>query len=907
MRVGTAAGVCVWRGEEVNATGMGGASSPTQSPKAFGLPGLPRALSMRAGESEALDVASIVADAADGSAVDGAGDEARRSLRLTPELATALAEYSGGGSVGLDQMMAVAEQFRALQNQAADGSIRLDAFPPQVQKMLRAFDQNDDGCVAPNELARAAELYKEQRRRSKQLRWLVWILVLLLGLMLASMTGITFAVVELTKEMQTSKDGVTTVKGEADVLVKTGTVAMPRALSSRLPDGAFQSLSTFVVESPTGAHLELAVLGWFRVKPTDSIHDEYVSIITLSGNIKLKGESMQFEPLVGRAFEDAGFEVRASGRKLNGVYEIIGLFNSIEEWEGLEAGEGPPIFGSSDFVMEYYVLYQCGQGGALCHSDLFEEDMRSVVTIDGEKFAKISKTAYHDVHLGAVLEYATNPEYQYSQKVTYQSANMSVAYQLSGLAAGEEAPYYCTEEGEAWPTLDDPQPSPGSWNVSNASKLGEEFDEASGVVIREFSIDIEITEDEYLLLTDGAEPPANFSGFMEMRYYDEKESLHPVMMKMGPNITIVITSYYEESVDLTEWRTPDGCVSDDPYATHTPTLMGEDPYQFDHKRRRQIGGHISVEDFADHYNGTYTAVPFYVPDWFDESFVGVDDYTYDYTDEEGEAEEAEEAEVEEAHRSLLDAAFADAPAALRARVASSPAHAARARSLAGNRRGKSKHAAVAGARSLAGKKKKKKKKGNGVSSNWCPDDFPKDYCYPTMMFEEKVMEFQLFEFEMVTWRDGCGVKEATVKTEAGKCPGGGSLYGTCEGSTPLLCRGSWSLRCALGCEWSFEDFLPGSITKHLKGLNLDAELFIELGYTFETVLDLKGGGRIGKIKTFGLGPWKAKKGFQASFEVQGTIDVGKKRLGVKFSIGAKACWGACIGFSLTVLNLSQNF
>ena len=92
VRVGTAAGVCVWRGEEVNATGMGGASSPTQSPKAFGLPGLPRALSMRAGESEALDVASIVADAADGSAVDGAGDEVRRSLRLTPELAAALAD-----------------------------------------------------------------------------------------------------------------------------------------------------------------------------------------------------------------------------------------------------------------------------------------------------------------------------------------------------------------------------------------------------------------------------------------------------------------------------------------------------------------------------------------------------------------------------------------------------------------------------------------------------------------------------------------------------------------------------------------------------------------------------------------------------------------------------------------------
>ena len=28
---------------------------------------------------------------------------------------------------------------------------------------------------------------------------------------------------------------------------------------------------------------------------------------------------------------------------------------------------------------------------------------------------------------------------------------------------------------------------------------------------------------------------------------------------------------------------------------------------------------------------------------------------------------------------------------------------------------------------------------------------------------------------------------------------------------------------------------------------------------------------------------------------QGTADIGKKRLGVKFSIGAKACWGVCVG------------
>ena len=804
--------------------------------------------------------------------------------------------------------------------------MKLDSFPPAVQEMLLAFDQDGDGTVDPHEIGRAAELYHQSKQKTKQLGRLVFFLLIMLLLMLAAITGTTFAVVELSKETHTSSDGVTTVAGQEGVVAKTGPVARPTKLSSLLPDSAFQSLDIFVVDSPTGAHLELNVLGWYRVKPTDSVFDEYVTIITFSGNIKLKGESMQFEPLVGNAFVEAGFEVRAGGRKLHGVYEIIGLFNSIEEWEGLDVGEGPPMFGQSDFVMEYDVFYKCNDR---CYTEVFEDTLKSMVTTeDGDTAVKISRTAHHDVHIGAVLEYTVNPEFEYSTKVSYMAANMSVEYQLSGLTAGAEVPYYCVEEGEAWPSVAEPQPVVGSFNVSNATKIGESYDAATGVTIREFSVDIEITDDEYMMLTDGGEPDDDFGGLMNVRYFDEKESLHPVMMTFGPNITMVINTFYEESVDLEDWRTPTNCIADDPYASHTPTMMGEDPYMFDHKRRRQLLGLIPVENYGDFVNETYTAEPFYVPEWFDPSFSGIgeddDEYdiTYGYDLVEGEYIEGEYTYVWEPDErrslseidaidadlalwdgdqssDLVDDVFADGPAALREQQSESQE--VRARSLLGRKRKKKNKS-----KRKRNKRKKSKKSGRKSSSppsSSCPDWFPTNECYPTAISYERDFEFSKFEVEIITWKDNCGIKEA--KAKGGRCPFGGELYGTCGGSTPLLCRGSWGFRCAIGCEWSFENFLPNSIRKHLyKWFNLDATLFIELGYTYPSVLDIKGGGKIGKIKKAW---WGGKKGAEVGFEAQGTLDVAKKKLGIKLSVGGKACWGGCISLSFTVLNLSQRF
>lgn len=41
--------------------------------------------------------------------------------------------------------------------------------------------------------------------------------------------------------------------------------------------------------------------------------------------------------------------------------------------------------------------------------------------------------------------------------------------------------------------------------------------------------------------------------------------------------------------------------------------------------------------------------------------------------------------------------------------------------------------------------------------------------------------------------------------------------------------------------------------------------------------------------------WPPSAGEISRCRGQGTADIGKKRLGVMFSIGAKACWGVCVG------------
>lgn len=296
--------------------------------------------------------------------------------------------------------------------QRTDGSIELQAFPPAVRSILEAFDVDGDGSVAPVELARAGELYQAEKQRSGRLKQLAIALAVLMAFVLAAVTGLTFSVVELSKETHTREDGVTLVAGtggsSTGTVAKMAPVKQPHVLSSWLPDEAFAALETFKATSPGGSRLEMDVLGWYRVNETDSDYDMYVSIVTYSGVIRLKGEVMTFEPIVGDAFAEAGFEVDASGRRLAAVYDLVGLFNSIEEWVMLDPREDnrPPSYGTTDFVMEFDVEYKCSD--EMCID--IEDYEHGAMNADGTALV-ISHRAEYDLHIGAVLESFTNPEF----------------------------------------------------------------------------------------------------------------------------------------------------------------------------------------------------------------------------------------------------------------------------------------------------------------------------------------------------------------------------------------------------------------------------------------------------------------------------------------------------------------
>ena len=53
--------------------------------------------------------------------------------------------------------------------------------------------------------------------------------------------------------------------------------------------------------------------------------------------------------------------------------------------------------------------------------------------------------------------------------------------------------------------------------------------------------------------------------------------------------------------------------------------------------------------------------------------------------------------------------------------------------------------------------------------------------------------------------------------------------------------------------------------------------------------------------------WPPSAGEISRCRGQGTADIGKKRLGVKFSIGAKACWGVCVGLHVDAYYTSSGW
>ena len=157
-------------------------------------------------------------------------------------------DEGGNGILELEEVTTMVEGYLAMKENERTGTISVDSLPKELRPALHAFDIDGDGTVAPLELARGAEMYQQSKKKVKRLMQVVVALGVCMGIFLAAISGITFAVVELSKETQTSPDGTTLTKGGEGVM-KVGTAAFESGMTSLLPNAAFEKLKSFKVRS----------------------------------------------------------------------------------------------------------------------------------------------------------------------------------------------------------------------------------------------------------------------------------------------------------------------------------------------------------------------------------------------------------------------------------------------------------------------------------------------------------------------------------------------------------------------------------------------------------------------------------------------------------------------------------
>ena len=275
------------------------------------------------------------------------------------------------------QITEVFDTYATLKKANRSGEIAIKTLPKEIQPTLKVFDVDGDGTVAPMELARGAELYLESKKMVKKLTRLAAALLLLMGIMLAAITGLVFTVVELSKEtkieggvtldkatgLPTASAGLSDASGvtkTADNKTASAAVnAVPAALSSLLPDEAFDEMRYLRVENEE-AKLVLQITGWARFFEGDG---SSVVLQTHIGQVTITGRQLSFSSQVAPLFENAGFALDASGRRLASLYDLVGLFNKIDAFEGMDEDDGPmPSFPPS-FYVEYEMYYACVKTG----------------------------------------------------------------------------------------------------------------------------------------------------------------------------------------------------------------------------------------------------------------------------------------------------------------------------------------------------------------------------------------------------------------------------------------------------------------------------------------------------------------------------------------------------------------
>lgn len=416
----------------------------------------------------------------------------------------------------------------------------------EIGMRLKAHDVSGDGYLDKTEFRNAISNEIAAVKSTKQLKLIVLVLAALVVAICGVMTGLTYAVVEMSKETGIASNGVMTKKGTNEA-VQVAHATSHSKLTSKLPDEAFEQMEKLEVISPTGSRLVMNVLGWARVMDKDACEGNYVRLVTAEGKVKLDGSAMTFDAGVDSFFAEVGFATSASAggmRRLASVFKIIAILNAVKDYANLdEECERKPGFHYASFTMEMDVSYPCPkkrntnvdfQGNTLCVK--YKEQKENGTWVVGSHLAGYSDgRIVHKERLeydesakvyASIKQYAEFPGFAH---ITIRNAQnvLSSGYQyqteISGhgktLKPSDAEVHKCSDSDPS-----DPVKPPAF-----SSKLGERV--VDGRTLREFEFLYPIDNTSLAILLGKGDP----EGFDKMAVYPPEEAESMLVLKDDGN------------------------------------------------------------------------------------------------------------------------------------------------------------------------------------------------------------------------------------------------------------------------------------------------------------------------------------------------------------------------------------
>ena len=204
------------------------------------------------------------------------GKDEKDSIELSnlPESArTVLNDFdeNGDGKVDPQAVKEAATLMHSVTRLRDPDRLPYTKLPDHVQEVMKSFDTDASGTVDLSELASAAVAYKKSQDTTKMQQKIIVAILFILLITIGAITGLTFAVVELTKETKAVDGGVLKKAGTQDV-IKVASVA------SQVANGV---LTDVVTGRPLSVSLNLQSTTLSSILPNSAFKELKYGIHTL--------------------------------------------------------------------------------------------------------------------------------------------------------------------------------------------------------------------------------------------------------------------------------------------------------------------------------------------------------------------------------------------------------------------------------------------------------------------------------------------------------------------------------------------------------------------------------------------------------------------------------------------------